>query len=74
MLYIVLDYHLRVGYLIYFKFTCVSSIVYQCYILNSIKETNWLINKGLYVLLFDVFKHLGKINKKLLSHLTDFGL
>ena len=27
----------------------------------------------MYVLLFDVFKHLGKINKKLLSHLTDFG-
>ena len=24
----------------------------------SIKETNWLINKGIYVLLFDVFKHL----------------
>ena len=24
----------------------------------SIKETNWLINKGMCVLLFDVFKHL----------------
>ena len=24
----------------------------------SIKATNWLINKGMYVLLFDVFKHL----------------
>ena len=27
-------------------------------IFSSIKETNWLINKGMCVLLFDVFKHL----------------
>ena len=28
------------------------------YIVSSIKETNWLIiNKGMRVLLFDVFKH-----------------
>ena len=25
---------------------------------SYIKETNWLINKGMHVLLFDVFKHL----------------
>ena len=42
----------------YFEFTRVSSIVYNRYILSSIKETNWLINKGMYVLLFDFFKHL----------------
>ena len=28
------------------------------YIFSSIKEANWLINKGMRVLLFDVFKHL----------------
>ena len=28
------------------------------YIFSSIKETNWLINKGMRDLLFDVFKHL----------------
>ena len=28
------------------------------YIFSSIKETNWLINKGMCVVLFDVFKHL----------------
>ena len=25
---------------------------------SSIKDTNWLINKGMCILLFDVFKHL----------------
>ena len=38
---------LWVGYFIYFNFTHVSSI-----------ETTWLVNKGMGVLLFDVFKHL----------------
>ena len=28
------------------------------YIFSSIKETNWLINKGMRALLFDVFIHL----------------
>ena len=28
------------------------------HIFSSIKQTNWLINKGMRVLLFDVFKHL----------------
>ena len=28
------------------------------YVFSSIKETDWLINKGLCVFLFDVFKHL----------------
>ena len=28
------------------------------YIFSSIKETNWLINKRMYFLLFDVLKHL----------------
>ena len=50
----------------YFKFTCVTSTVYQSLvqlqnifnIFRSIKETNWLINKGMCVLLFDAFKHL----------------
>ena len=45
---------LWVGCFIYFKFTLLSSIVYQL----LIKETNWLINKGMCVLLFDVSKHL----------------
>ena len=45
---------LWVGCFIYFKFTLLSSIVYQL----LIKETNWLINKGMCVLLFDVLKHL----------------
>ena len=43
---------------IYLKFTRVSSIVYWSLNLNYIKETNWLINEGMCVLLFDVFKHL----------------
>ena len=30
----------------------------NCYIFSSIKETNWLINTGMCVLLLDVFKHL----------------
>ena len=30
----------------------------NCYIFSSVKETNWLINKGMCVLLYDVFKHL----------------
>ena len=47
---------LWVGYFIYLKFTRVSSIVYQS--LHPPKETNWLINKGMCVLLFDVFKYL----------------
>ena len=46
-----------VGYFIYLKSTRVSSIVYQS-LHRSNEETNWLINKGMYVLLFDVFKHL----------------
>ena len=46
-----------VGYFIYLKSTRVSSIVYDS-LHRSIKETNCLINKGMYVLLFDVFKHL----------------
>ena len=28
------------------------------YIFSSIKETNWIINKEMCVLLFNVFKHL----------------
>ena len=28
------------------------------YVFSSIKEINWFINKGMRVLLFDVFKHL----------------
>ena len=45
---------LWVGYLIFLKFTGVSSIVYQSLHFSSIKETN----KGTRVLSFDVFKHL----------------
>ena len=30
-------------------------IVYQSLHLSSIKETNWLISKGMHVSLFDVF-------------------
>ena len=33
-------------------------MVYDRYIFSSIKETNWLINKRMCVLLLDVFKHL----------------
>ena len=56
---------LWVGYLIYFKPTRVSSIAYVnyyisnlqsiVYIFGSIEATNKLINKGMCVLLFDVF-------------------
>ena len=53
---VVLDGSLWVGYFIYLKFARVSPIVYQS--LSSIKERNWLINKGMCVLLFDAFKHL----------------
>ena len=35
-----------------------SAIVYQLLHLKEIKEINWLINAGMCVLLFDVFKHL----------------
>ena len=45
---------LWVGYLVFLKFTGVSSIVYQSLHFSSIKETN----KGTRVLSFDVFKHL----------------
>ena len=44
---------LWVGCFIYFKFLHVSF-----HIFSSIKETNWLMNKRMCVLLFDVFKHL----------------
>ena len=47
-----------VGYFIYLKFTRFSSLVYQLYIFSSINKRNWLINRGIFVLLFDVFKHL----------------
>ena len=33
------------------------------YILNSIKETNWLISKGMCVLLFDVFNGYSLVKK-----------
>ena len=39
---------LWVGYFFHLKFARITSI----------KETNWLIDKGMGVLLFDVFKHL----------------
>ena len=55
---VVLDGSLWVGYFIYLKFASVNSIVYQSLHLIPIKETNWVINKGMRVLLFDVFKHL----------------
>ena len=47
---------LWLAYFIYFKYIHVSSVVYQSLIFSSIKETNWLINKGMRVILFDVFK------------------
>ena len=54
----------------YFKFTRVSSIVYQSlhhYItlryISSIKETNWLISKGMRVLLLDVFNGCSSVKK-----------
>ena len=46
------------GYFIYFKFTRVSSIIYQSLHLRKIEETKWLIYKGMCVHLFDAFKHL----------------
>ena len=30
----------------------------NCYVFSSLKETNWIINNGVCVLLFDVLKHL----------------
>ena len=61
---------LWVGYFIYFKFTCVSSIVYKCYIFSSVKETNLLINKGMCVLLFDVFLNIYYWEKLTFSKLV----
>ena len=46
---------LWVGYFNCFKFTRVSSIVYQSL---HLWVSYWLINKRMCVLLFDVFKHL----------------
>ena len=36
----------------------VGYYIINCYISSSIKGKNWLKNKGMCVLLFDVFKHL----------------
>ena len=52
---------LSVGYLIYFKFTRVSSIIDT--FLYWIKETNWLICKGMRALLFDVFNGCSLVKK-----------
>ena len=49
---------LWVGYFIYFQFTHVIQYFINRYIFSSIKETNWIINKEMCVLLFNVFKHL----------------
>ena len=40
------------------------------FIFSSIKEANWLINKGMCVILFDVFKHLP-LKKLTFSKLVD---
>ena len=66
--YVVLDYDFLL--VILFKFTLVGSIFINRYIFSSIKERNWLISKGMCVLLFEVFnlekltfsKLVGKVN------------
>ena len=42
---------------------------------SSIKETNWLINKGMCVLLFDALKHLllGKTDVQLVEKVNFSG-
>ena len=65
---VVLDYDFLL--VILFKFTLVGSIFINRYIFSSIKERNWLISKGMCVLLFEVFnlekltfsKLVGKVN------------
>ena len=54
---------LWLGYFIFFKLTRVSSIVYQSLHFSSIKETNWLVSKGMCVLLFDVFNGSSVVKK-----------
>ena len=43
----------------------------NCQIFRSIKETNWLISKGMYVLLFDAFN--GCPHEKINQCLTDIN-
>ena len=51
MSYVVLELRLSVGYFMYFKFTCVFF-----YLMSLLQlKKNWLISKGMLVLLFDVF-------------------
>ena len=59
MLYVVLDYY-HFEQVILSKFTPVTQVdsYINPYIICSIKETNWLRNKGMCIFLFDVFEHL----------------
>ena len=47
-----------VGYFNYFKLQVLVQYFINHYIFSSIKVTNWLINKEMDVLLFDVIKYL----------------
>ena len=56
--YVILDYHFKQVILCILNLHVLVQWFISRYICSSIKETNWLINKRMCVLLFDVFKHL----------------
>ena len=57
--YIVVDYYFEQVILSFLILHVLVQQFINRYIFNRfIKETNWLINKGMCVLLFEVFKHL----------------
>ena len=56
--YVILDYHFEKVILYFLNLHVLGQYFINHYIFSSIKETNWLINKGMRALLFDVFIHL----------------
>ena len=56
--FLVLDYHFEYVILSILNLLMLVPKFINCYIFVSIKETNWLTNKGMCVLLFVIFKHL----------------
>ena len=63
--YVVLDY---VFEYIILSIVNLNLIVQQFninpYTLSSIKETNWLVSKGMHVILFDIFNECSLVKKK----------
>ena len=56
--YAVLVYHFEYVILSILNLHVLVQQFINCYIFSSLKETNWLINKGMCVLLLDAFKNL----------------